>query len=91
MITGVVAKETIGRSPFTHKGLESSEEGLRACDGLDVDNMGSPAKEDLSVGVSRVNRGRVSRDFVSEKVVVETEHVERGVRSVPAFEKVPVG
>ena len=91
MITGVVAKETIGRSPFTHEGLESPEKGLRACNGFDVDNMGSPAEEDLSVGVPRVNRGRVSRDFVSEKVVVKTEHVECGVGSVPAFEEVPVG
>ena len=51
MITGVVAKETIGRSPFTHEGLESPEKGLRACNGFDVDNMGSPAEEDLSVCV----------------------------------------
>ena len=57
---------------------------------LNVDNVGAPTKENFSLHVPSVERRCVSQDFIGEKVIIETKHVEGRIGSVPAFEKVAI-
>ena len=90
VIAGSITKETVWRSPFANKRLEGPDEGFGPQDGLDVDHVGSPTKEDLSLGMSGVKHRRVGQDIIGEKEIIEAKHVKCGVGSVPAFEKVAI-
>ena len=67
MIASVITEEVVWRSPFANKRLEGPDEGFGPRDGLNMNNVGPPAKKDLRLRVTSVKRGRVSGHFVSER------------------------
>ena len=83
VVAGVITKETVWRSKFANKRMEGTEEGFGPQGGLDMNNVGPPAKEDLRLRVTSVKRGRVGGCFVSEEVIVKAKHIELRVGSVP--------
>ena len=70
--------------------MECPKEGFGAQNGLNVDDVGAPTKENLSLHVPGVERRCVGQDFVGEKIIIETKHVEGRIGSVPAFEKIAI-
>ena len=91
MITCVIAKQTVGRSPFADEGLDSTKKALGAGDGFNVNHMGPSTKEELSLGVSSIQRRCVSVDLIHEKIIVEPEDVECRVGHMPTLEEVTIG
>ena len=90
MIASVITEEVVWRSPFANKRLEGPDEGFGPQDGLNVDNVGPPAEEDLRLCVTSVERRCIGRDFVGEEVIIKVEHMKCRVGSVPLFEEVAI-
>ena len=63
--------------------MKCQKEGSGAQNGLDVDNVRALTKENLGLHVPGVKSRCVSQDFIGEKIIIETKHVEDGIGSVP--------
>ena len=63
---------------------------MSRCNGLDMNDVTFPSKEDLSFSMSAIQGRCVGIDFVSEDIIVETVYVECRIGCMETCEEIPI-